>query len=462
MILPIYLQGIAEALATGILVCIAGGIPIALFAWAALRMSGHYSAGAKFATLYGALIAICLLPVIESVRLGTVHSGGGQPSHSLVTVSSSWAVLVFALWSVLAAIALIRVVAGMVRLRSLRRNSRSVNLGGLDPILQQTLREVSCDRGGELRISDELSVPTAIGFFKPLVILPAWALQDLSATQLRPILLHEFAHVRRWDDWTNLFQKLIQAVLFFHPAVWWIERRISLEREMACDEIVLAHTGNPRAYAQSLLSVAEKSFVRRGFSLAQAAVSRMRQTSARIAQILDGNRQGTICTWKPAWLLVVASLLSGFVVLPSVPNLVGFRDHVSVPSPAASNNVIVKAPEHSIQIATSDAPSPPRGIIHTASFKMRRTYAPSRREDKANAGYNLVEAGFRHDQGYGSSSQINDRATARQPVVMQTVLVVTRFQRDNQSPEFWTIQVWQLTAFTPTSETQNAPPAKKV
>ena len=89
-------------------------------------------------------------------------------------------------------------------------------------------------------------------------------MQELSAVELNAILLHELAHLRRWDDWTNLIQKIVGAVLFFHPAVWWIEKKLALEREMACDDLVLAKTASPRAYAECLVSLAEKSLLRRG------------------------------------------------------------------------------------------------------------------------------------------------------------------------------------------------------
>jgi beta-lactamase regulating signal transducer with metallopeptidase domain len=71
--------------------------------------------------------------------------------------------------------------------------------------------------------------------------------------------LHELAHLRRYDDWTNLAQKLVKALFFFHPAVWWIEKQVSLEREMACDDAVLAETASPRAYAECLAHLAEKT-----------------------------------------------------------------------------------------------------------------------------------------------------------------------------------------------------------
>ena len=126
---------------------------------------------------------------------------------------------------------------------------------------------------------------------KPLVVIPSWAMRELSAAELNTILLHELAHLRRWDDWTNLAQKVLGALLFFHPAVWWIEKKLALEREMACDDLVLAQDCESRAYAECLVSLAEKSLLRRGFALAQAAVGRMRHMSFRVAQILDENDQ---------------------------------------------------------------------------------------------------------------------------------------------------------------------------
>ncbi|PYY08222.1 MAG: hypothetical protein DMG61_24105, partial [Acidobacteria bacterium] len=133
-------------------------------------------------------------------------------------------------------------------------------------------------------VSVRLRVPTAIGFFQPRVVLPSWIMQELSVTELNTILLHELAHLKRWDDWTNLIQKILGALFFFHPAVWWIEKKLSLEREIACDDIVLEQMVSPRTYAECLISLAEKSFLRRGLLLAQAAVAGVRQFSIRVTQ----------------------------------------------------------------------------------------------------------------------------------------------------------------------------------
>src|SRR5450755_1217457 len=126
---PIELHAIANTSAAGILVCIAGGIPIALIAWTALRVWGRQNSSTRFAVWYGALLAISLLPLIERMRLGDAQASlNGAPSHSLIVVSSSWAVVVFTLWAIFAAIALLRVAAGLLKLRALRRNCRSIDV----------------------------------------------------------------------------------------------------------------------------------------------------------------------------------------------------------------------------------------------------------------------------------------------------------------------------------------------
>jgi hypothetical protein len=169
-------------------------------------------------------------------------------------------------------------------------------------------------------------VPTAIGFRNPAIILPTWMLETTPAEDLNYVLLHEVAHLRRRDDWTNLAQKILKAILFFLPSIWWIERRLSLDREMACDDAVLAHSGSPRGYAECLARVAERSFLRRQFALAQAAVGRVRQLTARVTMILDPDRPRATQLWKPAVPFVM--VLAGLCGLPAsfTPELVRFAD----------------------------------------------------------------------------------------------------------------------------------------
>ena len=125
----------------------------------------------------------------------------------------------------------------------------------------------------------------------------------------------------------------MRALFFFHPAVWWIENRLSVEREMACDDAVLAETANPHGYATCLVSLLEKSLAHRGWSMAQAAVHRAREASMRLAQILDKNRPVATRVSKPALGMVAAFSMVCLVALSQAPQFVAFDR-----GPAAGNS----------------------------------------------------------------------------------------------------------------------------
>ena len=96
----------------------------------------------------------------------------------------------------------------------------------------------------------------AVGFIRPVVLIPASWLTQLTPQMIEAIIAHELAHIRRWDLWVNLVQRIIETLLFYHPAVWWLSRRIRLEREMCCDEIA-AGCFDRVLYARSLESAAK-------------------------------------------------------------------------------------------------------------------------------------------------------------------------------------------------------------
>jgi beta-lactamase regulating signal transducer with metallopeptidase domain len=304
--------------------CMLEGMAIGLFAWILLRIVGRRNSSTRFAVWFSALLAIAALPV-----LGVVASNPRSGSaSSAITVPGLWALDIFLVWAAMASVALFRVGVGLWQLRKLRASCFAIDHAALDPVLLETLRGFQAVRSVALCQSDRLQVPTAIGFLKPMVVIPSWAMSELSTAQLNSILIHELAHLRRRDDWTNLAQRILKALLFFHPAVWWIESQLALEREMACDDAVLAETANPRGYAQCLIAMAEKSFLRRGLVLAQAAVNRMRPTSRRVSQILDVNRSRATGIWKPALYSVAAFVVVCLVSFSHAPELVAFEDRM--------------------------------------------------------------------------------------------------------------------------------------
>jgi beta-lactamase regulating signal transducer with metallopeptidase domain len=323
--MTIALHELAQVSAGRLLNSVAEGLVIAMLAWIVLRVAGKQSSRVRFGVWFLALLTIAGLPFARAAG----EQGIGESLRTpMLTLPGSWALVLVGAWGVIALALLTRVATGLWRVAELRRSCIAVDLKTVDPTVSSLIEEFG-PRKVELCTSSRLQVPTAIGFFRPAVVLPEWALKEFSADELKAVVLHELAHLRRRDDWTNLLQKVLRAVFFFHPAVWWVENRMTLEREMACDEQVLERMGNAREYAQCLVSMAEKSFMRRTLALAQAAVSRVRHTSLRVAQILSVG-QGASTTqsrrgWMPATGLV-AVVAAGMASLPHLPTVVAFRE----------------------------------------------------------------------------------------------------------------------------------------
>ncbi len=102
-----------------------------------------------------------------------------------------------------------------------------------------------------------VSVPVVVGVLRPMILVPASLVSGLTPRELEAVLVHELAHIRRFDPVVNVLQRLVEAMLFFHPGVWWVSRRVSAERENACDDLVLRTNCGRGAYAQALVHMGE-------------------------------------------------------------------------------------------------------------------------------------------------------------------------------------------------------------
>ncbi|HET6179909.1 MAG TPA: M56 family metallopeptidase [Candidatus Sulfotelmatobacter sp.] len=440
MMLP-ELQAVAQIFTERLLNTAAEGVVLAGLVWVLLRLVGRQNSGTRFAIWFSTLLAIVALPFVSgwSVMASRVlHPASPQGQ---VILPASLAVYLFTAWAAGAGLLLIRLAVGLWRVHLFRRSCFDFDLAGVDPSVAGVLRDFESERRVRLCVSSDAAVPAAVGFFRPAIVFPAWLVPQLSADEIKTILLHELAHLRRWDDWTNLAQKIVKALFFFHPAVWWIENRLTLEREMACDDIVLAQATNPRAYASSLISFAEKLHGARGLALAQALVSRMHQMSLRVAQILDAKRPSRTGLWKPVLGLSAAMLALVLGAAPYTPQVVAFQAQpIQTPTQTAQR---VQSAEYQPQDAAT--------IRNTATEPavLQQSVAPQARAISAAFHPRTTTAPLRLKVSSRRQPVVRTSLSQEQLPIQETIFILRTTQYDSFGSGIWTLCVWRVGGTNP-------------
>jgi beta-lactamase regulating signal transducer with metallopeptidase domain len=372
-----------------------------------------------------------------------------------VVVPESWALYLFSAWAVIATLLLTRVTRSVWHLHQFGNACVPLDAASINPLVADTLKRKQTGRKVVLCTSERVRVPTALGLLRPAIVIPRWVLEELSAAELNQVVLHELAHLRRWDDWTNLAQQIVKALFFFHPAVWWIEKKIALEREMACDDAVLAETASPREYAECLAHLAEMSFVQRGIALAQALVGRIGQTSHRVAQILDVNRpKGNTRSWKPAISAVVSAGVLCSVWAARGPELVGFENGTANKLELANSMVDrMTVPMTNAKLVQRSTPEWTNAKAVPA--KLRRKSVP--RTTIATA----TRPATRHHEA--ASNLIHLSALKPQPAPTSETLLVMIESRElgPGNAEVYRIQMWHVTVLPLTEAVGSKTPSKK-
>jgi beta-lactamase regulating signal transducer with metallopeptidase domain len=318
------------------------GLIVTALVWLALRAFPGSPAATRHAVWSIALLAVAALPLaplFAPAAAGRMETAGPSPAITLQP-GSGWLVWVIAAWAVISFLLVARVAWSFFVLERLKRRA----VPPADEYLarfDELQRACPGHRRAELLVSDEIPVPVAAGLRRPAVLAPSFLIEQLSEAELGNVLTHELAHLRRGDDWMNLAQRLLAAVAFFHPAVLWIGRRLCLEREIACDDWVVALTGTPRPYAACLTKLAAM-MPAASPHLAPGAVSRKPQISIRVEALLAKRRDWRMRSSKAALALSSAALvLASTAVLPVAPVCAGeppvpvlSARHVGAPVPA--------------------------------------------------------------------------------------------------------------------------------
>ncbi|MHC4672798.1 MAG: M56 family metallopeptidase [Planctomycetota bacterium] len=165
-----------------------------------------------------------------------------------------WLVMV---WLAGVMILSLRLLTGWVRVQRIKQRYVQPAAVRWQAMVVNLSHRLKISRPVQLLSSSITKVPIAIGWLKPVILLPASALTGLTPEQVQAILAHELAHIRRYDYLINLLQTVIETLLFYHPAIWWLSHRIRIERENCCDDLAVAVCGNKLTYARALTQAAQ-------------------------------------------------------------------------------------------------------------------------------------------------------------------------------------------------------------
>lgn len=357
VLFPAYVAHVLPSLASVLVASLWQGVALVLLTACMLRLFPEVSAAVRSALWTGVLGLAALLPLVlltsspsEMVgHLGTGHLRTGHQAiwHARSILSTG----LIAAWVLAAVARFAQLLASAVHLRQVLHRAEPLSLS-------PEVASVLSDGGLPIRVcaSGDVDRPSVAGFLHPRILLPPGLSNLVSEAELRHILLHEREHLRRHDHWVNLLGQISLVLFPLSPALIWVNRRLALEREFACDDRVLQSTGTRKAYVACLARVAESSLAYRNLSLAIGMLGARRRSSdlaRRVTRILSAptpaptRSAGRVSTQFAAAALC-AGILGSATVLARSPELVSFA-----PASAQSATALARwAPP-------SRSPSPP-------------------------------------------------------------------------------------------------------
>jgi|GEM_PF-1382097 len=204
------------------------------------------------------------------------------------------------------ALMVIRLSAGMLQLFSLRKNGIIQPRAEFIDLLTALKSRLHYEGPARLLISLKAQVPMVVGFIKPVILVPAAAMTQLSTEQLETILLHELAHLKRHDYLINILQIVVETVLFFNPFAWLISAIIRREREHCCDDLVLDHTREPLSYATAIAALAHQPGTKSVFTV--AATGQSNHLFNRIKRIMEMKKNPFSYSRMVAAILIITTV----------------------------------------------------------------------------------------------------------------------------------------------------------
>ena len=276
----------------------------------------------------------------------------------------------------------LRTAGGFLLLERQQRKESIPVSGRLLEICRELQGRLGLDRAIRFCECKWLQAPAVIGWFRPVVLLPITTLTGLSEEQLESVIAHELAHIQRLDAFVNVFQVSVETLLFYHPAVWWLNQKIRAEREHCCDDVAVSLCGNPVEYARALTLMEEW----RSAPVLVMAANRG-PLAQRIVRLLGLKQAGT----ERSRVGLTGSILCLSAALLAGNTLLGMA--YPKPTAYASGGTLRQLASRTLAVATQTRPA--QQSTATPAAKPTPASTPSstpQRPEQAASGESYVEA----------------------------------------------------------------------
>ncbi len=235
-----------------------------------------------------------------------------EPTKSFSDYIKDYLPIIVRFWLLGTVLLLLRLLGGLSYIAYLRKTQISEIEVSWQMRFQSILERIGLKKAVRLVESGLVKTPIVIGYLKPMVLMPVGTINALSPQQVEAILAHELAHILRNDFIINILQYIIEAIFYYHPAVWWISANIRTEREHCCDDAAVLVCGNSLTYAKALVALQEMTVHTPVLALSFAGGKKKYQLLNRVRRILNQPQNKSNLMEK---LTATCLLIAGILIL---------------------------------------------------------------------------------------------------------------------------------------------------
>jgi beta-lactamase regulating signal transducer with metallopeptidase domain len=378
-----------------------------------LHFVPRVSAAVRFAVWGFVFAMVTALPLLHLPAVSILQP---HAASAMVHLDAGWGFAIAAIWALFMLVRGAQLLMHTTRLHRIWKHARPIPIeDSIHALLQRSGRLAV-----ELCTSGDVDSPSVIGFFSPRLLIPEWLFAKLAPSDLQQIVLHECEHLRRRDDWFNLLQKVALALFPLNPALLWVDRRLSLERELACDAGVVATTTAPFAYAHCLTRLAEHRLHRRSVALSLSAWSRQSELARRVHHLLRPARNMSRSQARVSIGLICLGLGIGAVQMAKAPRLFSFTD-AAIPIAEAASPMPGPALTHELPVVYRPAAQPRASMVNA----VLTLHKPHRAARKSSHGV----------RSHGNTHTIRPN---RQPRVILTTLEIQNYGPNSDAGPVYT------------------------